>query len=270
MAFEMLEECTLFHLFYTFCELKINDHSEGICMVVERPEDWAINKKDSPLLIRRGYNHVIDKKESGKKIEKTEADKYIDNFRQIYRSLNNYKGEELLKKLSDLLDMDAYMKWMAFNLLVRNGDYTDEVFFYVDPGSKKFGVIPWDYDDLFSAKPHEAIVDNSNPKRDKLIFSYEDVLDKRIADDPYLYNVYMVQVKEVLNKLSPEVMKRVFENTYSELYPYFSDKEIIGNSRFDLYKDANLETLKDDLISSYHRLIISRNYFLNYLESRIK
>ena len=35
-------------------------------MVIERPEDWAMKKKNSPLIIRRGYNHTIDKMEYSK------------------------------------------------------------------------------------------------------------------------------------------------------------------------------------------------------------
>ena len=57
----MMEKIGIFDLFYTFCELRLNGRSEGIFMVIERPEDWAIEKKNSPLIIRRGYDHKIDK-----------------------------------------------------------------------------------------------------------------------------------------------------------------------------------------------------------------
>ena len=63
LAFEMMEESGLFHLFYTFCELKINGQTQGICMVVERPEDWALKEEKSIFLIRRGYNNKIDNSE---------------------------------------------------------------------------------------------------------------------------------------------------------------------------------------------------------------
>jgi spore coat protein H len=268
LAFEMMESSQFFDLFYSFCELRINGQSEGICMVIERPEDWAMKKKDSPLLIRRGYNNNIDKIKTGKKTDRDEDKKYKSYFRQIYRSLNKYEGEELYKTLSNWLDMDVYMKWLAFNFFVRNGDYTDEVYFFVDPGTNKFSIIPWDYDDLFSAAPHEGNVESRKLLGDKLFFSTEDLLDKKIVTDPYLYKIYLIQFGELMNQLSTDVLKRVFENTYAELYPYYSNNEIISKSRYDLYKDANLINLKSDMLSLYLHLIIYRDIYLKYLGSK--
>lgn len=270
LAYEMMAASQFFDLFYSFCELQINGQSEGICMVIERPEDWAMKKKDSPLLIRRGYNNNLNKIKTGKKTERDEAKKYKGYFRQIYRSLNKYEGEELYKSLSNWLDMDVYMKWLAFNFFVRNGDYTDEVYFFVDPGTNKFSIIPWDYDDLFSAAPHEGNVESRKLLGDKLFFSTEDLLDKKIVTDPYLYKIYLIQFGELMNQLTTDVLKRVFENTYAELYPYYSNNEIISKSRYDLYKDANLINLKSDMLSLYKQLIIHRDFYLKYLGSKNK
>jgi spore coat protein H len=268
LAFEMMETCQLFDLFYTFCELRLNGNSEGIYMVIERPEDWAMKKKDSPLYIRRGYNHNIEKIETGRKTGKDEARKFSSYYKQIYRSLNKYEGEELYKALSNWLDMDLYMKWVAFNFFVRNSDYTDEVYFYIDPDINKFRIIPWDYDDLFSTAPHEGNIENRKLIGEKLIFSAEDMLDKKIATDDYLYRAYLIQFREMLNQLSTAVLKRAFENTYAELYPYYSDSEIISMSRYDVYKDTNLERLKKDMSILYEKLRISRTLYLNHIESR--
>ncbi|MCJ7449690.1 MAG: CotH kinase family protein [Bacteroidales bacterium] len=268
LAFEMMETCQLFDLFYSFCELRINGNSEGICMVIERPEDWAIKKKDSPVIIRRGYDGSINKIMTGKKTERDEIRKYSNYFREIYRSLNIYEGEELYKRLSGWLDMDVYMKWIAFNFFVRNGDYTDEIYFYVDPGINKFSIIPWDYDDLFFLAPHEGNIESKKNIGDKFIFSTEDLLDKKIATDPYLYKIYLVQLREVLNHMSKAVLKEIFENTYADLYPYYSNNEIISNSKYDAYKDTNLEQLKSHMLSLYEHLSISREIYLNYPVSK--
>ena len=269
LAFGMMEACDLFGLFYSFCELRINGQSEGICMVTERPEDWAMKKKDSPLLIRRGFDNNIDKIKSGKETSKDESKKYRDNFRQIYRSLYKYEGEKLYTELSNWLDIDVYMKWLAFNYFVRNGDYTDEVNFYVNPGTGKFSIIPWDYDDLFSAAPHEGNVESRKILGNKLFFSTEDLLDKKIVTDPYLYNIYLVQFSELMNRLSAGVLKKIFENTYAELYPYYTNNEVISRSEYDLYKDANLIKLKNDLLFLYENLLINRELYLRYLKTEI-
>jgi spore coat protein H len=267
LAFEMMEASKLFNLFYSYCELRINNESEGICMVIERPEDWALKKKDSPLVIRRGYDNNIRKIKTGKKAEGNNLSTYRGDFRQIYRSLNKYKGEDLYKALSTWLEMDVYMKWLAFNFFVRNGDYTDEAFFYLDPATNKFSIIPWDYDDIFSAAPHEGnIVENRKILGDKLIFSIEDLLDKKIVTDPYLYKQYLLQFEELMNQLSPEVIRRDFENTYAELYPYYSKEEIINKSGFDLYKNANIKNLHIEMLSLYQQLVTNRNIYLDYLK----
>ena len=265
LAFGMMEAAKLFDLFYSYCELRINGNSEGICMIIERPEDWAMKKKGSPVIIRRGYNNSIDKIKTDKKTESEKAKKYKSYFRQIYRSLNKYEGEQLFMTLSNWVDMDLYMKWLAFNFFVRDGDYTDEVFFFIDPLSDKFSIIPWDYDDLFSIAPHEGNAENRKILGDKLFFSTEDLLDKKIVTDPYLYKKYLIQFEELMKQLSPDVIKSVFENTYAELYPYYSINEIISQSKYDRYKDSDLFTLKRDMQALYEQLLFYRNIFLKYL-----
>ncbi len=262
LAFEMMETAGIFHLFYTFGELRINGQSEGICMIVERPEDWAMKKKNSPVLIRRGYENTIDKLKSDKQADKVTIRTYRGNFGRIYQSLNRYKGEELYNAISTWLETDKYMKWLAFNYFLRNGDYTDEVNFFVDPDTTKFGIIPWDYDDIFSVGPHEGYAETRRITGDKLFFSTEDELDKKIVTDPYLYKKYLVQFGELMNELTPEVLKKVFERTFAELYPYYEDENIINLSRYDRFKDLTLSGLKRDMLILYDQLVISRKFFL--------
>ena len=270
LAFEMMEASNFFHLFYSFCELRINGQSEGICMVIERPEDWAIKTKNSPLIIRRGYDHTIKKIKTDKRTERDKAKMYRDYFGLIYRTLNKYEGEELYKTISNWMDINVYMKWLAFNFFVRNGDYSDEVYFFIDPSTHKFSIIPWDYDDLFSVTPHEGNVKSRKSLGDKLFYSTEDLLDKKIVNDPYLYKIYLNQFEELMNQLSTDVLKRVFENTYAELYPYYSHTDIISKSSYDLYKGDNLINLKSDILSVYDQLILYRNYFLEYMGNKNK
>jgi len=268
LAFEMMETSKLFHLFYAYCDLRINGQSEGVCMILERPEDWAMKRKDSPLLIRRGYNNSMDKFKAGNTADKEMIKKYRANFREIYRSLDKYEGEELYRTISAWLETDVYMKWLAFNYFIRNGDYTDEVYFFVDPGTGKFNVIPWDYDDVFSAAPHEGYEESRKITGDKLFFSAEDLLDKKIVTDPYLYKMYLVQFEELLNELSPDVLKHIFEKTYAELYPYYSNDEIISQSKYDRHKNVNLAGLKSDMSAFYDHLVISRSILLQTIANQ--
>jgi spore coat protein H len=270
LAFEMMETSKLFDLFYAFCDLRINGKSEGICMITEQPDGWALKKKDSPFLIRRGYDNRIDKIKTGKKTERAEVKKYTGYFNQIYKSLNKYSGQEYYNFLSERLDAEVYMRWLSFNYFVRNGDYTDEVYFYIDPATGKFSIIPWDYDDLFSPRPHEGNTGSRSKLGDKLFFSTEDKLDEKIVNDQYLYDKYLIQLNEFLKQVSPDVLKNIFEKTYAELYPYYADIDIISNSKYDLHKNVDLTQLKNDMTIFFNQLILNRNVFLKYLDSAQK
>lgn len=269
IAFEMMENVNLFGLFYTFCELRINDTSEGIYLITERPEDWALKKNNSPMILRRGYNNEITKIEINKNAERNEIKTYRRNYRRIYSIINRYEGETLYKELSGLIDIDNYMKWLAFNYFMHNGDYTDEIYLYIDHQSNKFNIIPWDYDDLFSRAPHEGYSENRNIPGEKLIFSTEDLLDQKIANDRFLYKIYLIRFGELLKQLSPAIIKKIISSTFEEIYPYYMKEEIISMSKYDRYPNANLENLKNFMITVYHQLILSRDFYLRYIEERI-
>jgi spore coat protein H len=264
----MMDTLGIFGLFYSFSELRINGNSEGVFMILERPEDWALKEKSSPLVLRRGYNHKIEKTKADNEADRTATKKYIDNYRQIYRAIDDYDGEELYRVLLEYLDIDFYMKWLAFNYLVHNGDYSDEVFFYMDPEINKYRIIPWDYDDIFASYPHEGAKQRNKTIGKKLMFSSEDLLDKKIATDPYLYGIYLKRLKEVLETLSIDLLKQLIENTYAELYPFYSNKEIISNAQFDYYKDASMGNLKIYLCEIYLSLCSRRISYLEHLDNR--
>jgi hypothetical protein len=53
----------------------------------------------------------------------------------------------------------------------------------------------------------------------------------------------------------------------AELYPFYSDEDIISNSKLGNYKDASLENLRDYLLSIYLTLSASRENHLAYLKN---
>ncbi len=265
LAFEMMQRLGIFNLFYTYSELQINDETEGIYLVVEEPVRWAIHEQHAPLLIRRGYNHKIDKIKAGKEIPKGEQKLFKSHYDDIYKLIRKLEGEQLYNELSALIDLDMYMDWLAFNFFVRNGDYSDEIFLYIERDEKRFKIIPWDYDDIFSSAPHEGKNTNQKAEGDKFIFSSEDALDKKISEDPYLREKYHERFRLLLNNLTEETIKEVLEHVYQELYPYFSDEKIIGMVRHDVYKQANLPALRTELHSVFQNLCLSRSAILSSL-----
>lgn len=250
MAFGMMKELGLLEFYFSYAHLVINGQSKGIYFLVERPQDWAIHEKESPIVIRRGYGHSIEKSKSSKSLSKVDEKQYLESFKLIYHLLETESGEMLQNSLGKILDLENYMQWMAFNYLVKNGDYADEVFFYIEPSSGLYKVIPWDYDDIFSPFPHEGLAaQRQNPT--PYIFSKEDALDKKIAEDPYLYGQYLRVLKDLSEKMTREKMKAIFEETFAELYPYYSNLSILSNVKDDLNPDADLEKLKLELATNF-------------------
>lgn len=263
LAFGMMKELGLLEFYYSYANLEVNGGSKGIYFFVERPQDWAIHEIKSPIVIRRGYEHSIEKSKSAKSLSKPEEKQFLNSFKSVYHLINLYSGETLYAELSQILDLENYLKWMAFNFLVKNGDYADEVFFYIDPQTGLFRVIPWDYDDIFSAFPHEGLeVYRQNPT--PFIFSKEDALDRKIAEDEFLYKKYLEVLQELSSSLPEEKLRMIFEHTFSELYPYYATPSIIQNVKFDLFPDADLDKLKVELATDFllirgSQTLISKN-----------
>jgi len=267
LAFALLKKIGFPDLYYSYGEVRINNQSEGIYLFIERPQDWAFNE-GSPFIIRRGGQQDMAKVFTEKKLNAVETQIFENNYENMYAYLGQYRKEELYKVLSEIMNLEMYMKWLAFNFLVKNGDYTDEVYFYIDPENNRYNIIPWDFDDIFASAPHEGY-DHIDPFiKDKYIFSSEDPLDVKIVEDEYLYSVYLDQLHKILNILCPENIKEELEIIFSELYPYYSHEEIMSMSKYDWFDEVNFTTLKKELNSIYSDLLNTRQEILLDLAGR--
>ncbi len=103
--------------------------------------------------------------------------------------------------LSAYMDLEQYFAKLSIDLLIKNGDYTDEIFFYskIKDNKEVFGVFPWDLDDIFSDRPmrrklvgsrhsicmreYYSMSDVVADVGEKLLYSIEDDLDYKIAID---------------------------------------------------------------------------------------
>ena len=116
-----------------------------------------------------------------------------------YADLLQHKGE-----WAQRLDAAQYLRWVAANTLLRNGDYIDEVFFYGhvrknapsagDGGGRRYRPLlhsmGWDYDTVL--KPCHPVPLRYRLKRvnDSLIYCGESKLDHFMHADPGLRRLY--------------------------------------------------------------------------------
>jgi hypothetical protein len=262
-AFLAMAEIGIFPLFQTYCTVWINDQPQGIYLLVEKPHHYSETKAGSPYMLRRGVDHAVDN-EYIDTSSKEEAKKYKKQFLTLYNDIYHYKGEALYQQLSNTLLIDHYFDWLAFNYLVMNGDYSDELYLYIVQGTSRFDIIPWDYDDTFKAAPHEGMQARNAVAgfQEKLVFSSEDPLDRAIATDAYVYEKYLAVFKQLLEKLTPETMARLYDQVRNELQVLGGASEIskaslyLGRTSFDIgFADADIRLTLDFIVKRRNALL---------------
>ncbi len=263
-AFINLNELNLFPLFNTYCKLWINDQPQGIYLLVEKPSHSSAHLK-SPYMLRRGPNHKIEQ-EYINIPSKQEAHQYKEMYYTIYRDLGKHKGQALEEHLRSALQLDQYFNWLAFNYFIMNGDYADEIFFYIHPDSQKFDIIPWDYDDIFRREPHEGAKARQAKLTDKLIFSIEDELDRSIASDEWLYAQYRAAFRNMLTTRDMKVIGRTFDQVLQELELVANDPAMNKVSGYMEKDSFHIEQAKESIKIAQEFLVNQRIVLLKALE----
>ena len=252
IAMGLLHKANLWNLFYKYVEVRINGNTQGVYMLIEDPEDYAIDNLRSEFILRRGYYGQIYKYEYEPLIYSIAQEEYEKTFYKIYSLITAYDSITLLDSLSHIMNLNNYFRKMAVDLLLKNGDLTDEIYFYskISNNEVYYDIVPWDYDDIFADNPHEigrdwgvgqlfgirsyqSVDDIILDVGDRLIFSIEDDLDYKIAKDDYLYSEYLVYLKEVLENLDNNCIETAFLNLKREIKPFYENTEIIEQSKYD-------------------------------------
>ena len=268
IAFRLMESVGLFGLFHNYGTVRINDREMGVYLFIQRPKDWALKDKDSPYIMRRGYKHKLEAEKGDKDLDESKYLAYHSAIDSIYSVIDREQGEALYNSLSQYLDIQMYMQWLAFNYLIQNGDYTDEIFLYIDPDEDRFKLIPWDYDDLFSFEPHEGRKERDQVLGGKLIFSSEDSLDVAIASDEYMYDIYLEELGSLMETLDEAAIKAALEEVYADVFPFYTNQDIIYMSKYDFHGKVN-EAKLDRLMKNYYsRLLTTRKKALEILKKK--
>ena len=253
-----------------YANLKINAESEGLYLVFYPPDEYAMKRCNAPFVIRGGYGEAMDKVYLQKNVDREQENAYKKKFRSLYApSTMNKSGEELYSIISGVLDLNTYFSWLAFNHLFQNADYADEAYFMWNPEKSKFEIIPWDFDDLLQGHPHEGAVVRARSQSDKLLFSLEDELDKKIAADPYLYQKYLQAYDELLRKLTTEQLRNVITMVYKEVSPYYLQPDVIAQSQYDQYGKTDLGILEGDLYTIYQYISVKSKELSSNIASQL-
>ena len=285
IATGLFREAGLWPVYSFFTEVRLNGHTQGLYHFIEDPVEYFIEQKDASCVIRRGYDHVIKSYSVNPEPILPES-VYFSRFRKIYKSLPEYSGKQMYDTLSAYIDMEQYFRKLSIDMLVKNGDYTDEVFFYtkVRGGREIFGVFPWDYDDIFKDQPHEigndwatgtifgtriynSMDDVISDVGDKLLYSIEDDLDYKIAKDDFLYQEYLKTLRSVVEKIDPFVIDRIFDYTYDHIGPFYAVDSIIAQSQYD-HDETSYDLFVANLAEKRQMLKERRNRIMQELDKQ--
>jgi hypothetical protein len=90
-----------------------------------------------------------------------------------------------------------------------------------------------------------------------------------IDRDEFLYLKFLHCFQQVLDILTPDVLRDAFEQIYLELYPYYSDQNIIDQSESDQYGLTSLCELKKDMQHQYQSTVFRMKRIETILESEL-
>lgn len=221
-----------------FVEVKLNGKSNGLYAIVQKPK--AAFSKVSPYVVRRGYKSTFQHAEAeiAKNLNPTQIAEIKAVADSIYTDIATKKDATLFNSLRQKMDIESYMRWMTMNSLLLNGDFPDEIFFYVDAsmyasGRIYFRVSPWDFDDLFHTSMHAVpinMTEAAKPEnKDSILYSYEDRLDRAFAPvNVYMYSQLKYMMQDLLvNRLTQTTTDNLLKQIHFEITEYLANPEIL-------------------------------------------
>ena len=259
-----LEAIGLLPLYNFYCKVWINDEPQGIFLLIEKPQQ-AQEKLKSPYMLRRGPNHTITD-DYFDDSDKEAAKKYKRQFLSIYSIIKSSSEKEQVEQLNKVINLDSYFKFLAFNYLVMNGDYADEVFFYIEPKNQLFELIPWDYDDLLRPVPHEGRAERNREFADKKIFSLEESFDRTIAGNKELYTLYEQSLKKMLLTLDSTSLTVSAYKVLNELEELSKDKPMADVTLFLDLHPFEINQVREDILQSLDFLLKRRKWILDAIK----
>ncbi len=128
-AVGLFKVADLWPVYSFFTEVRLNNHTQGLYYFIEDPFEYFIEQTNASVVIRRGYDHVVKSSSIGPDSQQTQEE-YFDRFKRIYTNLPLYSGQQMYDTLSSYMDLEQYFTKLSIDMLLKNGDYTDEVIFY--------------------------------------------------------------------------------------------------------------------------------------------
>ena len=232
-SYSLLNELGLFPNYFQYVTVKINDQTQGVYLLIERTQDALLRtERELQFVMRRRTDKLFATKYLRSELVDTSP---IDTFIGTYTTATT--EEELTQTADQVLDVDLYLSWLAYNSLVEIPDNLDELFFYqtITPEKRpsKLKIAAWDYDLLFSSSGNTKQSEES-----PLTSSIECGFGHLVVETPALFARYKIIIRQLLyDTLSEENISRTLHDIedqhlrISAFLPPGEKKIFLKNSR---------------------------------------
>jgi hypothetical protein len=235
LAYRLMQRRDLFPLEFRYVEVRLNGVSRGVYLLIEKPTHTvrdAASSMDRVVRRRTGNGVAIEAELEYPNVDtREEADVLLTEFHELAALVETTAPDLLLDVLSSRFDFDNYLRWIAFNSIVRNGDYVDETFFY---GSNEligdggvvlyFRNLGWDHDDLDSACHYggaHAVVDPFG-----IVYCAEDQIDRSLILSDAVYARFIDHLVEMKDEsLTEEIFAAEIERVREDLFAVLDNDE---------------------------------------------
>lgn len=144
----------LFPLQMRYVELRLNDRSRGVYLLVEKLDRIRLSSDALRVLLRRDFRRGSTRVEV--KHSALGEQRAQEHYARVTADVTGLSGEPLIARFREHMDLDQYLMWIASNTLLQNGDSVDELWLIgrKNPRGQRgtdtyYTFFAWDADDIF-------------------------------------------------------------------------------------------------------------------------
>jgi hypothetical protein len=227
LANGFLRRLDLFPLENRIVEVRLNGQSRGAYLLLEKPtHTLRRGHTDIDRVIRRrtGHDFSVEAEVKHPDASSDEQEReLLTEFTMLSTLVDTTAPGDIYEVLSERFDFDNYLRWLAFETLLRNGDYVDETFFYASTelGGAGEGLyfrnMAWDNDDLDSRCHHSGRYALTDPWG--IAYCAEDEIDLALLLSDEVYTIFVDHLDVLLGEvINGEALAGEAEEVRAELF----------------------------------------------------
>lgn len=231
LANRVLRDLGVFPLEQRYVEVRVDGESRGPYLLLRKPTEFArATGVATGAVIRRRLDPDNKPAEARHPSEPEAAQAALAEYAGLAEIAATEAPGKIYGALRERLDVDAYLRWMAFHTYMSTGDYVDEIFFHasreVRAGSSVlyFRPLAWDSDDLFKACHHGGRFAHVDPNG--LLYCAEGDLDLGLLRDPEFYARFVDQLEGVMARWTPERVRDELAIVREELFSIMDEPRV--------------------------------------------